>query len=386
MKLNLGSGVNGLDGYENIDIKDGRTAYPLEVDDGSCDEIRASHLLEHFGMAEVADVIKHWVSKLKTGGVLKVAVPNFAKIAKDYTEGHYDNIGSYVMGGQTDEYDFHKTLFDIQSLKQLLETAGLTDITEWTSECQDCAALPVSLNLQGTRQSDTVKRKVIGVMSMPRLCFTDNMNCVMTELLTRGIPIKKGTGVFWGQVLSRMMEEARDEGNDYIVAVDYDTWFRHEHLQHLLTLMETHPEADAICPVQMKRDGDIPLMGLLDDDGKPLKEIDLRMFDQELLPIGTGHFGLTVFRASSLAKLKKPWFMGLPNDDGEWGDNRTDDDIYFWRNFLTCGLKPFIAPRVNIGHIQLMCSFPGHHMDKFKCINKHLGDLGEVEGVPEHCR
>jgi 2-polyprenyl-3-methyl-5-hydroxy-6-metoxy-1,4-benzoquinol methylase len=53
--------------------------------DGSVDVIRASHILEHFP-AQVPAVLKHWAAKLKPGGVLKIAVPDFAWIAQAYLD------------------------------------------------------------------------------------------------------------------------------------------------------------------------------------------------------------------------------------------------------------------------------------------------------------
>lgn len=389
MKLNLGSGSLKLEDYENIDIKDGRTAYPLDVPDGSCDEIRASHLLEHFGAGEVYDVVLNWASKLKTGGLLKIAVPDFGKIAKAYVEKteHY-NVTGYLMGGQTDETDFHKSIFDRDSLVDLLESCGFADIKEWKSEVQDCAALPVSLNLCGTKtaEKEGVKRSISAIISMPRLCFADGMNCMMTELVSRGIPLKKGTGVFWSQCLTRMMEDVAKDEPDYILTLDYDSWFKWSHVERLMVLMEKHPELDALCPVQMKRESDSPLMGLAGPDGKPLKAIEHSSLEKDVLPITTGHFGLTLFRTASLKKLKKPWFLGQPGPDGGWGEGRVDDDIYFWRNFYDSGLKAAIANKVCIGHLQLICTFPGHYKDNFKCINVPLGDIGKVERIPEHCR
>lgn len=389
MKLNLGSGSLKLEDYDNIDIKDGRSAYPLDVPDESCEVIRASHLLEHFGAGEVYDVISHWHSKLKVGGVLMVAVPDFSKIAKAYVDKteHY-NVTGYLMGGQTDKDDFHKSIFDRDSLEQLMISAGFDEICEWKSTEKDCAALPVSLNLCGKKvaKSNTVKRTLQAIISMPRLCFADNMNCIMTEIVSRGIPLKKGTGVFWSQCLTRMMEDVAKDKPDYILTLDYDSWFRFSHIEQLLALMEKHPYIDALCPVQMKRESDCPLMGLAGPDGKPLKTIDHTELEKDVLPILTGHFGLTVFRTSSLEKLKKPWFLGQPGPDGGWGEGRTDDDIYFWRNFAASGLKAAIANKVNIGHLQLVCTFPGHYTENFKCKNVPLGDIGKVDCVPEHCK
>lgn len=387
-KLNLGCGDIEIDGYENIDLKNGQNAYPLDCQSESVDEIRASHLLEHFSHGEILDVLKNWVDKLKPDGVLKIAVPDFNKITEDYQQNRPQNYMGYIMGGQTDENDYHKSLFDKNTLTALMESAGLTNITEWTSDIKDCATLPVSLNLMGTKSSQrTVKRTVAGVMSMPRLAFSDTMDCIMTEMLVRGIPVHKGTGVFWSQVLTRMIEQQVEKGVDYIITVDYDSWFRYSHIQQLLSLMENYPEADAIFPMQMRRDGDCPLMGLADEDGQFLKSIHRDTFQKDILPIRTGHFGLTVFRTSAFEKLKKPWFVGVPGPDGGWGKGRLDDDIYFWNNWTDCGLKGFVAPNINIGHLQMLCTFPGTIDDDFKCIHTHMGDLiGEVNQVPEHCR
>ena len=388
MKYNLGCGDIPIEGWENIDIKQGRNAYPLDIPDGSADVIRASHLIEHFDNVTVYDVLKNWISKLKIGGSLMIAVPDFEKIAKAYVEKTENyNVSGYLMGGQTDANDFHRSVFDKNSLTELLKSAGLDEITEWVSDIKDCASLPVSLNLCGKKKrADKVERKLTAIMSMPRLAFSDNMNCVMTEIVARGISLKKGTGVFWSQVLTRMIEEAIAGGCDYFLTIDYDTWFKYGHIQQLLTLMELNPDIDALFPMQMKRECDSPLMGLVDGKGERITQIDYKELERDTLPALTGHFGLTVFRATSFAKLKKPWFLGIPAEDGGWGDGRIDDDIHFWHNFQTSGLKAAMAPKVNIGHLQLVCTFPGHYTDNFKCIHRPLGDLGETKGIPEHCR
>ena len=55
--------------------------------DESVDEIRASHVLEHFPQAQLPAVIADWVRALTKGGKLKIAVPDFAKIAEGYLKG-----------------------------------------------------------------------------------------------------------------------------------------------------------------------------------------------------------------------------------------------------------------------------------------------------------
>src|SRR5690606_35327534 len=127
-KLNIGAGDVPLDGYENIDRKTGQEAYPLAYPDATFDEVRASHILEHFGHAEVQAVVNEWARVLKPGGVLKIAVPDFDYIAKGYLEGRAEPFAAYVMGGQQDENDYHRTVFNEERLRDVMHTAGLSGI------------------------------------------------------------------------------------------------------------------------------------------------------------------------------------------------------------------------------------------------------------------
>jgi len=394
VRLNLGSGkLVHIDGYTDIDREFGSEVYPLDREDDSVDEIYASHILEHFGFEESFKVLKNWVSKLKVGGLLKIAVPDFRKISEKYLAGEKVNTSQYILGSHIDANDYHKALFDKQSLLALMGSVGLVDIKPWDSKVVDCASLPISLNLQGVKKKPDEQpaittdefKKIAAVMSMPRLCFADNMHTAATVFLGLGIELTRGTGVFWGQILSNMIEDAIAKGAEWIFTLDYDTWFLPEHVIRLCQLMQENPDVDAIIPVQNKRQSDEPLFGVRNADGSVAKFAKLADFEQELTPIGTGHFGLTVFRASALSKLKKPWIRGIPNPDGEWHENRQDPDIYFWNQFFKQGLKAVQANRVVVGHMQLMCSFPDVAKKGFKPIYMHMSDLDKV-GPPAHCK
>ncbi len=382
VKLNLGSGSLKIDGYKNIDIKDGIKAFPLSVKDGSCDEIRASHLLEHFGHQEVFDVIKHWTDKLKMGGVLKIAVPDFGKIAQAYIKQDKEfNVSGYLMGGQTDTNDYHKSIFDRETLTILMENAGLSDIVEWTSEVNDCATLPVSLNLRGVKseKKEPVKRSISAVMSMPRITFTDTFTCVMKHIVARGIPFIRSSGVFWGQCLTRMIETAcKKEGLDYLLTIDFDTWFEYEDVIRMVDLLEKNPDYDAVMPVQIKRECDSVLSSIANPNGGENGSIPVSYFENNpIIEANHGHFGLTVFRKSCFDKIKKPWFIPKADANGGWNEGRTDEDIMFWRNFKEAGLKLGLATRVKVGHLELVITMPGAMQDAWKPGFKRVSEFDD---------
>jgi len=408
VKLNLGGGDFIVDGYRNIDRKFGLEVYPLPVEyaDGTVDEIRASHILEHFSGRETYKVLKHWADKLKVGGVIKVAVPDFRKIAQDYLSGKAEKTASFVMGGQEDDNDYHKAVFDEESVTKLLEACGLTNIEKWQDEIQDCSSFDVSLNLMGTKAepsrlcsenkpaaegtvtSQVDCKKVAAVISMGRLTFSDNQFCATKALAPLGVELIQGIGVFWGQLLSRSIQQAIDKGKEYILTLDYDTYFNKEQFLYLCWLMNSNPDVDAIVPLQIRREGDFPLLGKYEADrfpkGQKTTQVPMDVFSEPLTPIVTGHFGMTLLRVSALKKLSKPWFKGEPNEDGEWGDNRVDEDIYFWNKFYDEGFKAVLAREVGIGHMQLMCTFAGTWDERWKPRHMYITDVRE-KGIPEHC-
>jgi len=150
IRLNLGAGAVPIQGFTPIDRRTGAEVYPLAYLVGSVDEIRASHVLEHFPQLKVAAVLLDWVATLKPGGRLAIAVPDFDK-ALELRKAGDPKWHAYIMGGHSDPNDEHHAIFTAGYLREAMSAAGLVDIEPWTSTVRDCAALPVSLNLVGTK-------------------------------------------------------------------------------------------------------------------------------------------------------------------------------------------------------------------------------------------
>lgn len=411
IRLNLGGGTDPacqLEGFINVDRKSGGEIYPVKLPavhpipendqrlawsprilkPGTVDEIYAAHCLEHLSAKDAHAALAEWVGLLKPGGRLRVAVPNFAWVCEQYLKGEPIPTAGYVMGGQTDPDDFHRSIWDEEHLRDTLGQLGLRDIKPWKSEINDCASLPVSLNLEGVKR-DPVRRlppaprpfpKTVACMSMPRLCFTETMFVALEIAVARNLAFEKHTGAWWEQGLTRLIETHLDDGTEWVLTCDYDTKASVEDFDKLCAILLDNPHVDAIVPVQIKRDESNLLMGLLQPDGTPYphgSKITLEHFEPNLVPISWGHFGFTLFRMEAFRRMTKPWFRGDPDPNGGWGEGRVDPDIYFWRNFAASGNKAFLASRVPIGHVQLVCTYPDQNLQP-----RHAS-ISEMHGAPK---
>lgn len=379
VRLDLGAGKLSPPGFIPLGNINGTPIFPLQYADSSVDEIRASHVLEHFPHGQVVAVLKEWVRALKPGGVLKIAVPDFGKVAEGYVAGLPQLTEGYVMGGQTDAADFHKSIFDQAHLRKLLAGAGLMLIRDWQSELpDDCAALPISLNLRGTKPH-LASLNVSAVMSVPRLGFQDNMFCV--NLLSKlNIEVRRHTGAYWSQCIERVIEETIAEDKpDLVMTVDYDSLFSRSNASMLIQLMCCNPQADAIAAMQAGRGKDTPLFTIKGEDGNNARQVAAEEFEPDLKKVATAHFGLTVLRASAFAKLPKPWFLDAPDKNGGWGEGRIDADIGFWRKWEAAGKSLYNANRVPVGHLELGVLWPGKDL---RAIWQPISDYRD-KGVPK---
>jgi predicted SAM-dependent methyltransferase len=381
IRLNLGGGKLQIDGYTTIDRSVGTEVFPLAgYEDGSVDDIYASHVLEHFSHADVPKVLEHWCKKLKPGGRLRVAVPDLGWIADKYIKGEPINTVGFLMGAQTDENDYHKSIFDVEYLREKLINVGMERIGEFKSEYADCSALPVSLNLQAFKPTavELVPGTVAALLSAPRFGSIMHFKHVGIALGLMRIPYYMAQGAYWHQVLSEQLEKLLDSGAEYIITIDYDSVFGRDEVAELCRLSRACEDADAICALQMKRCSGHAMFGMLDSDGKPRGRVNAADFDRNLTSIVSGHFGLTIFKVSSLKAFPRPWFASEPDHRGQWGEGSLHPDIWFWRSWLKHGNKLYLANRVPIGHMEEVIRWPSTTL---KPIYQSPGDYND-NGIP----
>ncbi len=141
-KIHLGCGKRYLEGYIHVDIDDyEHIDYRNKIDnlnmfeDNFAELIYASHCIEYFDRDEVKDVLFEWKRVLEPGGVLRLAVPNFQSLIKVYSETkNLEKILGPLYGKwniDENEFIYHKTVYDFESLKAILEESGFEGVHEW---------------------------------------------------------------------------------------------------------------------------------------------------------------------------------------------------------------------------------------------------------------
>jgi len=350
IKLNIGAGPTVIPGFTPIDRKFGSEAYPLPYEDGSIDEIRASHILEHFTFGEASQAMDEWARVLKPGRRIRISVPDVDKVLNDTSGKRL----FYLMGGQMHADDIHKSAYDHNRLAGLMNQCGIRQIKEWQSPNTDSAALPISLNLEGVKEADPEPKKPTtatiqlgAYLTLPRY---ESVVCrSLIELALRQLKIELTTsqGVFWGQCMQRMFTKAVNDGIDWILSIDSDSLFTAEQLSLLMDTLASNPHIDALAALQCRRGCEYPLLTTGNVDGGLTVEVSNAPFK-----VTTAHFGLTLFRVDALREVPKPWFVSKPDENGEWGDERMDDDIFFWHQWRLAGKNIYVAPQVSIGHME----------------------------------
>lgn len=195
--------------------------------------------------------------------------------------------------------------------------------------------------------------KVAAITSVPRHGFTSHQRMLFASLLPLGIPLKVVGGVWWEQSLQEGIKSLLEAGTDVIVVIDYDSLFFPDDLRKLFLTLVKYPQMDVVMPWQLRRGTDNNvLFGMrVDGNGEAVSVLHPSLFFSEINKIQTGHFGLTLLRSRVFKDLPKPWFLNVPNEQGDWSDGKVNADIYFWRKLVEYKRNVYVANLIKIGHI-----------------------------------
>ena len=165
--LHIGCGTVKLYGWINIDaIKTSATDFVCKVEDlhlyvkpNSIYRIYACHLLEHFSNKDAVQLLKMFHSFLVKGGEIRIAVPNMENISELVKNPKLifldkQHIQIYMSGNQTTKYQYHKSAYWFDYLKEILERIGYGNISIYNSQIKDSSQdmfdkTLMSLNVKG---------------------------------------------------------------------------------------------------------------------------------------------------------------------------------------------------------------------------------------------
>jgi predicted SAM-dependent methyltransferase len=140
LKLHLGCGKRLLPGFVHVDLADfphiehRRGVDQLDIfENGAAALIYASHVLEYFDRQEARRLLAEWRRVLGPGGVLRLAVPDFAALAEVYSEHRNLDLILGPLYGRMEiagsgTVIYHKTVYEFESLKNLLQECGFADV------------------------------------------------------------------------------------------------------------------------------------------------------------------------------------------------------------------------------------------------------------------
>ena len=137
INLHLGCGKRFIPGFIHIDMAEfAHIDYRHDIKslpmfrDQEVDLIYASHVLEYFDRLEVPEVLNEWRRVLKVGGILRVAVPDFAALVKAYSLYGLERILGPLYGRMESgaKIIYHKTVYDFSALAEVLEENGFADV------------------------------------------------------------------------------------------------------------------------------------------------------------------------------------------------------------------------------------------------------------------
>jgi predicted SAM-dependent methyltransferase len=176
LRLHIGCGEVNSPHFTNIDALPYPHVHILHDDimhlpmfrDEVVDMVYMCHVLEHVPRKQIDEVIRELCRVLKTGGVLRLSVPDFDLLLRMYQDAGDDvtAIADPLLGSYNNPYDVHYAVFNRAYLAKLLLENGFREVRVWDPlhcvfhDFEDWASktiglngkqYPVSLNLEGIK-------------------------------------------------------------------------------------------------------------------------------------------------------------------------------------------------------------------------------------------
>lgn len=137
------------------------------IPDNMVDMVYMSHVLEHVSHRDIVTTLMEMQRILKSGGLLRISVPDFDKIIDIYkaNDTNIESIEQPLMGGQDYPENFHYSVFNSEKLSRLLKSIGMVNVHNWDPNVCDYhdfvdwanrnhpfngREFPISLNMEAT--------------------------------------------------------------------------------------------------------------------------------------------------------------------------------------------------------------------------------------------
>lgn len=176
-RLNLGSSNRLLPGYVNADLlPEHKPDVICSVDkldfaqDGAYDLVRASHVLEHFTVADCKRVIEEWKRVIRPGGYLVVCCPDYIRLSwrAILCPQGFDSLSDRFMPGWMNglyALDLppalgHKSVFTERSLCHLLQNAGFRVLGRQRYQVEEPYILGIDDNSNNIYSVNLVAQKI----------------------------------------------------------------------------------------------------------------------------------------------------------------------------------------------------------------------------------
>lgn len=163
-KLNVGCGGRRIEGYTGVDLvkRPGTDivapADKIPLEDGSCAEVMAIHLIEHVHRWEAINLLREWYRLLAPSGLLVLEAPDLIKCCRNIIEGvkgkHPDQLGLWGLFGDDrlrDPLMMHCTGWTFATLAPIVMQAGFVEPTEHETQFHAAGRLVRDFRLEARK-------------------------------------------------------------------------------------------------------------------------------------------------------------------------------------------------------------------------------------------